>query len=55
MLGHLETRDLVEVTLLLRNFAVVHAEDTALGLWDVVGTETLVAELGLVFGEGNWG
>jgi hypothetical protein len=54
VLGHLEAGDLVEVTLLLGDVAVVHAEDPALRLGHTVGAQSLVTEFGLVLRESDW-
>lgn len=53
VLGHLETRDLVEAALGLGNVTVVHAEDAALRLGDTVLAETLGSKLGTALCEGD--
>ena len=53
VLGHLETRDLVEVALLVGNFSVVLAEDSALRLGDTVLSQSLGTEGSLLLGESD--
>lgn len=53
VLAHLELRDLVE--LLLRNVAVVHAENVALLLGNTGGAESVSSVGGALFSDGNTG
>ena len=54
VLGHLETRDLVVVALLVGDLSVVLAENSALGLGDTVRSETFSTKRGLVSSEGDY-
>ena len=52
-LGHLETNDLGERTLLRGNFAVVHAQDAGTTWITTIDFDPLVTKLRLILAEGN--
>ncbi len=53
-LSHLQRYDLVEVTLLMWDLPVIHAENPTLRLWHTILTKTVVTERGLVLAESDW-
>lgn len=54
VLGHLETGDLVEVALWVRDVSEVHAEDSSLVFGYAVLLDPLGTECSLLLGQGNY-
>lgn len=52
-LGHLETNDLGEGTLLRRNFSVVHTKNAGTGGITTIGLNSVVTELCLILAESD--